>query len=384
VATVLVLSALGAVTERGPRPAPTRLVAEDASAPLRRIAIHYAPAADDEALGVWKQLFAVLPARVQVDVEVAEAAHFDRFLGLLRAAGVGAPERFHPVVVGVAITTWSRDRYAALADDDGKGSILAPPFLGAEFAARTGDWRSPFAMSQALYRREPQIAKYAFEGGDLAATPRYLFADINLVERNRGRGRADRALLESRLAHDFGQELVWLGDASGDVPMHHIMMYLVPLDDHTVAVGDERAALALLDAAHVDRDSIDLDPDVETHIRRLDHAAELVAARGFHVVRFPALVLEGGRTYVTYTNAVFDRAPRQENASSIQDVKPDGTTDARPDQRIVYLPTYDLPALDDEAARLYASLGYAVHRIDVSPIYHRNGSLGCLVNVISR
>jgi hypothetical protein len=325
---------------------------------------------------VWKQLFRVLPASVEVDVEVAEAAHFERFLDLLRGAGVGALGRFHPVVVGVSITTWSRDRYAARVDEDGEGSILAPPFLGSEFAGRTGDFRSPFAISAALYGHEPQIAKYAFEGGDLAATPRYLFADVNLVERNRGRGRADRALLESRLRHDFGQELVWLGDATGDVPLHHIMMYLVPLDDRTVAVGDERLALALLDAAHVDRDSLDLDPDVETHIRRLDHAAELVAARGFHVVRFPALVLEGGRTYVTYTNAVFDRAGRQTNDQLIHDVKPD--------QRIVYLPTYDLPVLDDEAARLYASLGYAVRRIDVAPIYHRNGSLGCLVNVISR
>src|SRR3954470_18491598 len=34
----------------------TRLVAEDASAPLRRIAIHYAPASDPRALGIWQQL----------------------------------------------------------------------------------------------------------------------------------------------------------------------------------------------------------------------------------------------------------------------------------------------------------------------------------------
>jgi hypothetical protein len=314
---------------------------------------------------VWKQLFPVLPARVEVDVEVAEAAHFDRFVGLLRAAGVGSLDRFHPVVVGSAITTWSRDRYAALVGEHGEVSILAPPFLGAAFAARTGDFRSAFAISAALYRHDPQVAKYAFEGGDLAATPRYLFADVNLVERNKGRGLVDREILARRLAHDFGQELIWLGDATGDVPTHHIMMYMVPLDDRTVAVGDERAALALTDAAHVDREDLGLDPDVDTQIRRFDHAAELLAARGFHVVRFPALVLEGGRTFVTYTNALFDRAAQ-------------GT------QRVVYLPTYQIPALDDEAARQYAALGYTVHRIDVSSIYHANGSLGCLVNVIAR
>src|SRR5690242_268235 len=65
-----------------------RLVAEDASAPLERIAIHYAPAADPRAVPVWRQLFAVLPARVQVDVAVASEADFARFLAHLRAADV--------------------------------------------------------------------------------------------------------------------------------------------------------------------------------------------------------------------------------------------------------------------------------------------------------
>src|SRR5262245_56656384 len=73
--------ALGGHRPRG------RLVAEDASAPLRRIAIHYAPASDVRALPVWRLLFAALPASVQVDVEVAQPADFDRLLGKLRAAG---------------------------------------------------------------------------------------------------------------------------------------------------------------------------------------------------------------------------------------------------------------------------------------------------------
>jgi len=360
-ATLLVLSALSAHGGGGPRPAPTRLVAEDASAPLARIAIHYAPSADRVALGVWKQLFVALPAQIEVDVEVAEAAHFDRFVGLMRDAGVSAPARFHPVIVGASITTWSRDRYAALVRDGGGGMILAPPFLGSAFAGRTGDFRSPFAISQALYGSEPRVARYAFEGGDLAATPHWLFVDANLGGRNLGRGHADRTTLEKQLRRDFGQELVWLGDEVGDVPRHHIMMYMVPLDDHTIAVGDERAGLALL--GEDEREALDIDPDTETQIRRFDHAAELLVERGFHMVRFPALVLRGGGSFVTYTNALFDR---------------------RGAQKIVYLPTYRMPALDDEAARLYGSLGYQVRRIDMAPIYRLNGSLGCLVNVISR
>lgn len=340
----------------------TCLVAEDASAPLRRIAIHYAPAADRVALGVWTQLFAVLPARVEVEVEVAQAPDFVRFLGHLRDAGTPHLERFRAVVVGAPITTWSRDRYAALVDGRGEGAILAPPRVEAASVGRAGDARSPDAISRALYGRAPRTADIAFEGGDLAATPRWLFADINLAARNAGRGSGGRPAIEAELHRRFGQELVWLGDTVGEVPRHHIMMYMVPLDDRTVAVGDVRAGVALLArepaGAHLRLDDVDLEA------RRFDRAAELLAARGFRVVRVPALVLAGAGSYVTYTNALFDR-------------RGDGT-------RVVYLPTYSLPALDGAARRFYEDLGFEVHPIDVTPIYRLNGSLGCLVNVLAR
>ena len=360
VASLLLVHVAGLA--RGRTGTRTRLVAEDGSAPLRRIAIHYAPAADKVALGVWKQLFAVLPAQVEVEVEVKDAAAYDRFLGEMRDAGTPALERFHPVIVGAPITTWSRDRYAALVDDRGAGSILAPPRVEAPFASRAGDMHSPVAISRALYGHDPLTADIAFEGGDLAATPRFLFADVNLAARNAGRGGAGRPAIEAELHRRFGQQLIWLGDAVGEVPRHHIMMYMVPLDDTTVAVGDVRAGVALL--AHEPAGaSLALD-DVEVEARRFDRAAALVAAHGFHVVRVPALVLAGAGSYVTYTNALFDR-------------KPDGT-------RVVYLPTYALPALDRTARSFYEGLGFEVHPIDVSPIYRLNGSLGCLVNVLAR
>jgi len=359
VASVVVLQL--ASFARGRPHTRTRLVAEDASAPLSRIAIHYAPSADRVAAGVWTQLFAALPARVDVEVEVAAAGDFARFEQLLGAAGTPHLERFHPVVVGAAITTWSRDRYAALVDDDGAGSILAPPRIETPSVARAGDARSPAAISRALYGREPHVADIVFEGGDLAATPRYVFADINLAARNVGRGDADRAAIERELHRRFGQELVWLGDEVGEVPRHHIMMYMVPLDDRTIAVGDVRAGVALL-AREPAGAELELD-DVAVEARRFDHAAQLLAARGFRVVRVPALVLRGAGSYVTYTNAVFDR---------------EGS------QRVVYLPTYSLPALDAAAKTFYESQGFVVHPIDVTPIYRLNGSLGCLVNVLAR
>ncbi|MDB4958858.1 MAG: hypothetical protein JWO36_6427 [Myxococcales bacterium] len=356
VASMLVLQVVGLA--RGGARTQTRLVAEDPSAPLRRVAIHYAPSADRRALGVWKQLFAVLPASIDVEVEVTAQRDFDSLVTKLRAAGTPNLDRLHPVVVGTQITTWSRDRYAALIDDDGNGGILAPPRIETPFASRAGDARSPFAISQALYHREPRIAEIVFEGGDLAATPRFIFADQNLVARNVGHGAADRASIQAELHRRFGQELVWLGEQVGDVPRHHIMMYMMPLDDRTIAVGDIRAGLALLGSTPLPLD------DNELQARRFDHAAELLAARGFKIVRVPALVLEGGGSFVTYTNALFDR-------------RADG-------KRVVYLPTYALPALDHAAQQFYEAQGFEVDPIDVAPIYGLNGSLGCLVNVLAR
>jgi hypothetical protein len=343
---------------RGSERPHTRLVAEDASAPLRRIAIHYAPGSDPRALPVWRQLFAVLPAAVDVDVEVAQAADFDRLLARLRSVETPHLERLHRVVVGAPITTWSRDRYAALVDDRGGGSILAPPRIETPFPQRAGDMRSPSAISRALYGGEPRIAEIVFEGGDLAATPRWVFADANLAGRNLGRvAAADRASIERALRRHLGQELVWLGDAVGDVPRHHIMMYMMPIDDRTVAVGDVRAGVRLLGDAPLALD------DVELQARRFDRAAALLEARGFRVLRVPVAVLEGAGSYVTYTNALFDR---------------------RGDTRIIYLPTYDLPALDAAGAAFWRDQGFEVHPIDVSSIYQLNGSLGCLVNVLAR
>jgi hypothetical protein len=355
----VVVSALAALvvgtSPRGHAPA-ERLVPEDASGHLRRIAIHYVPAMDARAMPVWRQLFRALPADVEVEVAVGTARDFPHLVDRLRAAGVERLERFHAVVVDQPLTTWSRDRMAALAGPDG-GAVLAPPRVVTGSGARAGDWEAPFAIARDVYHDRPRIAPMVFEGGDLAASAHHVFVDANLIGRNLGRGDATRGYLEGQLARTFAQDIVWLGDAPGEVPEHHIMMYMVPIDDTAVLVGDVSSGLALAG------DAVAHDPDVALHAARFDRVASLLATRGFRVTRIPVVVLPDAGSYVTYTNAVFDRDA------------------AGP---VVYLPTYQLARLDAEATRIYQSLGYRVVPIDVSTIYTLNGSLGCLVNVMER
>lgn len=361
-AALMVAGAAG-LTPRPPGPR-HRVVAEDASAPLRTIAIHYAPAADAVARPVYEQLLRVLPARVEVEVAVATAADFERLRAGLVAAGVGHLERLRPVVIGREVTTWSRDRFAALVDDAGRGAVLAPPRVEAAFAGRAGDMEAPHALSRAVWRAPARTARVVFEGGDLAASARTLFVGAELVHRSLGRGRADRATIDRELRRHVAGDVVWLGEQPGDVPRHHVMMYMVPLDEHTVLVGDPAAGAALA-AREPAAAGLALEP-LADEVPRFDRVAAILEARGLRVLRVPVVLLAGAGSYVTYTNALFDREP--------------GPT-GRP---IVYLPTYGLPALDRAATELYRGLGYVVHPVDVSGIYQLNGSLGCLVNVMAR
>jgi hypothetical protein len=334
------------------------LVPEDASGHLHRIAIHYVPSMDERVMPVWRQLFAALPADVDVEVAVAAAPDFTHFTTVLAGSGIGHLERFHAVVTGHALTTWSRDRMASLEDDHRGVGVLSPPRIQVASGGRAGDWDAPFAIARDVYHAPPRISDYVFEGGDFAASSHVVFADANLIGRNLGRGDASRAHLADAVARSFGGDrLVWLGDEPGDVPEHHIMMYAVPLDDHRALVGDVRAGLALAG------DAVAHDPDVDTQAARFDRAAAELVAAGIAVERIPVVVLPGAGSYVTYTNAVFDRDA------------------AGP---VVYLPTYGLPALDARATAIYAGLGYRVVPIDVSTVYTMNGSLGCLVNVMER
>lgn len=344
VVSMLVVIAIGTCRS----PAGHTLVPEDASGRLHRIAIHYVPSMDRRILPVWQQLFRVLPDDVEVAVVVEHPRDFARFVARV---GVGE-RRFRPVVLHHSLTTWSRDRLAAIDH----GGVLAPPRVTVGDGPRAGDWEAPFALAREIYGTRPEIADLVFEGGDLAASPSFVFADANLMTRNLGRGAASRGRLEATLQRTFSQQVIWLGDAPGEIPEHHIMMYMVPLDDRTALVGDVRLGRALAPEAPAD-------PAIELQATRFDRVAIELVARGFHVVRVPVVVLPGGGSYVTYTNAVFDR-----DAAG----------------KIVYLPTYRMPALDDAAAALYRELGYRVVPIDVSTMYTMNGSLGCLVNVLAR
>jgi len=152
--------------------------------------------------------------------------------------------------------------------------------------------------------------------------------------------------LEATLAKVIGRRVVLLRDA----PNHHAGMFMMPVGDRTVLVGDPSLA----------RELVDCDKPNEATQRQFDSVAAACSAAGYRVVRIPVVPGRDGRTYLTYVNAILGH-------------------------RVVYMPVYaHVPALNEAAAAVWRGLGYEVRPVDCTAVYPHFGSLRCLVNVLRR
>ncbi|MCA9256899.1 MAG: hypothetical protein KDA33_14725, partial [Phycisphaerales bacterium] len=81
------------------------------------------------------------------------------------------------------------------------------------------------------------------------------------------------------------------------------------------------------------------------------------------VIRIPYADSRGGDFIVTYNNCL---------------------QETRDGERVVIMPTYDIPALDAAARKVYESLGMRVREVNVSTISHLVGAVRCMGNVVER
>jgi len=360
-AAIAVVLGIGAVRNRPVRPDFTA-VADDGGA-MTAVAIHFDPRVIAEVGDTYQDLFGALPAGVEVHVLVEKADDFARFQQLLAGWGTAAPARFHPVVVGKRITTWSRDRYT-LIESHGRPVLLVPPRPTEGNPARKNDWDAPFALARAIPGLDTRTAEVMFEGGDLTVTEHHVFATAVLRERNQGGDLYGLGELRSWLHYVTGKTPVLLGETAADVPGHHIGMFVTPLDDHRVLAGDPDQGIALFDASGSDAGALPFPIDRrDDTLRRFRNVIAQLEAQGFEVIRMPLVPLTDGLTYVTYDNAILEHR--------------DGALHA-------YVPQFGIPALDAAGRQAYAAEGVVVHPIRVARIYRYNGTVRCLVNVVSR
>ncbi|TNF25148.1 MAG: hypothetical protein EP329_23670 [Deltaproteobacteria bacterium] len=341
--------------------APQRhLLADDAGA-LSELVIHYVPSAAELSPPVYRDLLRALPDDVVVWVVVPDLPAFDDLVA--RVGEVGPT--LAPVPVGHAMTTWSRDRWLALApeDEDAPVTILAP--MGEdgddEWPARAGDRRTgsdlaDHPLARAFFERSPLY----FDGGDFVADAETVFVTPRVLRRSAGRVVEDRAQLLRALEVTLGKRVVLLDEA----PEHHAGMFMMPVGGRRMLVGDPSLAAALVDdpeALVAAGGGADFSAATQA---RFDAVAAQVEAAGYAVTRIPLVPGRDGRTWWTWLN---------------------GLLETRGGEGHVYMPTFDAPApLRAAAEAVWRDAGYIVHAIDATSAYTHFGSLRCLVNVLRR
>lgn len=318
--SALLLGALHAAFRGGrpePAPAPSRIVT-DTGGRLREVSLHFVPEAT-YAHPIVRDFLTGLEPDVRIAFLVKDEAA-ERALRT-RLAEWGVPNPITVSYLRKDLTPWGKDR--VLATDR---ILWAPPEPHRGGVERENEWRAPW-----MFGREVRIAPFRFEGGDFLATRTHVIATEVLVSRNPG---LDRAELRRLVEQVCGRKLVLI---EGEVPYHHVGMFITAVDDRTMVVGEAK------------------DGDLK---RKLDHVASTLEREGFRVVRTPLIATGEDFVYITYNNAILS-----------------GKT--------IWIPTYGLET-DAIAIETYRSLGLDVRLVDARGVYTMGGTLRCLVTVFSR
>lgn len=347
-----------------------RVVADDAG-PLREVVMHYVVELEPTFRATYHDFLTTLApeTRLLFVVRRQDRARLEAFLAPL---GLANPMRM--VEVSTPLGIWSKDRALVLSPNAaGAGvrtELVIPPRPRAAWeGSRPGDWDVVPALAAAvpdeLNVRQVPIA---FDAGDFAVTGDRIFFDVNLFARNRARGFRSPAELRERMKAVLGREVVMLGSEVGDVPRHHMSMYMALLAGGVALVGDPAAGARLVgDRFVAEQTSPETGRPLEADfsrvtIARFDRAATDLAAAGLRVVRIPTVPFDD-KTYFAYTNGVYE---------------------TRAGRKTAWVPRFGVPAIDAAARAVYEGLGWRVIPVAVQDVYAQHGTIGCLVNVLSR
>jgi hypothetical protein len=385
IAVALAVIRLASPGKGPPPPTPsTRLAGgvlrEDAGA-LGEILVHYVPRLEGLVADAYADFLGTLDPATAVVVVVPKpeagagpaVAPRDRWGALAARIDPSGKlaARARVVEVDGPISVWSKDRALVMAPDAAapRTGLVIPVPPDPRWKERANDWRTlaqvAEAMPERFYVRQLPLE---FDAGDFDVAGDGVLVDDNLVTKNRPRGVGDVGELRTLLQGMLGRPVAVLGAADGDVPRHHMSMYMAALDGGVALVGDPRAAMALVGRDWAPGES---DPDTgdplradfsDAMIARFDRAAADLAAAGWRVVRIPEVPFLD-KTYMAYTNGVYE---------------------TRAGARVAWMPTFAMPELDARARAVYESLGWTVRPVRARAMYPLHGTIGCLVNVLSR
>lgn len=355
------LSIVGWVEGRHGELLPTGPILSECTGHFRELVIQYEPASREIVAVPYQEFLQALEPDITVYVVCPSRADFGELTGF-----VGKIQcRLRPIIVNHPMTTWSRDRWIALAPANGFTTLLHQPSEASAdiWPARAGDQRISLDIARALSSSvAARRGEFYFDGGDFLADEERVFVTPRVLRRNPQYTRSDREQLLRQLAETLKRPVLMLDEA----PDHHAGMFMVSVGNKTMLVGDPSLGINHFPVA-VDSGFPELPggPDFSESTQRLfDAVAAQCAAAGYRVIRVPTIPALDGRSYLTYVNCMID---------------------CQAERRIVYLPFYrGAESLNQSAKTIWTNLGYEVRPVDCTSTYRHYGCLHCLVNVLSR
>lgn len=338
------------------------------------VVIHYEPEVREELAVAYRDLFKVLPADITVQVVCPSRKAAREFMRQWEPAASAGGRKVQVINANQPVTLWARDRRIARYDKrTGLPATNCVPTDPSDYEnEKRNEIRVFFSLAQAHLGPFMSPTTLFIEGGNVVSNRRHVFVGGNVLEENSDLLEADSGMVHRELRRIIGRKYHLIhGDEDGLVPWCHVDMYLTPLDEETVLVADPSLGTDALcddDLPDDDRrealaDLLSMMDDSPECQARFDAVADQMHKLGYRVLRMPAIVDQAEDWMVTYNNVLIER---------------------RGDRKIVYMPTYEIPVLDQLAARVYRDLGCQVRTIDVSKVYEYGGAVRCMVNVVSR
>ena len=373
-----------AAPAKDPAPLAGAVLVEDRGT-LDEVLFHYVPRLEPIFAAPYRDFLGTLDpstrlvAVIQRDGPGGGPDSLHRFLKKIDPSGA-IDARTRIVEVPGPISAWSKDRALVLGPGttSDRTGLLIPVPPDPKWVERANDWRTLAALAGAMPERfYVNEMPLEFDAGDFAVTGTRVLVDVNLFVKNRARGIASAPAMRELVAKLLARDVVMLGAEDGDVPRHHMSMYMAPLGEDTVLVGDPKAAIPIVGADYVPGEP---SPDTGNPLRgdfsdvmvaRFERAAKDLTDAGYRVVRIPTVAFDD-KTYFAYTNGVYE---------------------TRGGKKIAWVPQYadtSLPdaakiaKLDEAARKIYEDLGWTVKPVAVRASYPYHGTIGCLANVLAR
>ncbi len=370
---------------RIPKPAPPReiddsqddsddaisLVADDGG-PIAELLLHYAANSEGELGATYHDLFQSLGPNVRLQVCCPNEASVEAFAQRWGPAASANGRQVQVINVNRPITVWARDRRICRQTNDGRA---APCFIPTAHYSYDPEKQNDLVLSSLLWQSGlvPGVTLDSFhlEGGNVVSNRRHIFIGANAYDDNLHRFRSEPAMF-AELSKIFGRPAIAIQSRDGQTPWIHTDMYLTPVDSRTILVSSPTEGCRLLEGQntitipHRDRQvQVEFDVLAADSVRQtqFDDVARQLTDLGYQVIRVPSLINVEKDWMVTYNNVLMD----YQNG-----------------QRVVYMPIYHIPELDQAAAQIYRALGFDVRPIDVSPIFQLGGAIRCLANVTRR